>query len=271
MIAKMITKFFKTLFFAFSFGVISLFANESVFAVKAIDEGVFIVGSVKISASKEDGGKFIITLDGIGDEFLNFTFIKTGEFMIGANKNLSYSVSRFFQPILGREKKRFLVQGISNNSDDSRVCYTVSVLATKMKCEDKKSINILELHGEIKNGINNFFKAVDKYPYLSITKNSIENFYWKPWRDSLWVNCKISEAETLVTILFSLREKEFIAWQLLKTHEGITFVEYASDEELFWLDEDGDGIFDSYGVYDDAENKLHFYKTEVVKNMFSSR
>lgn len=89
-----------------------------------------------------------------------------------------------------------------------------------------------------------------------------EYFFCEQWEKKLKVF--YTKKDGVVRVLVVFKEKvggHFIFWEIIRKDDVILHYEYASDEKIFWLDTDGDGIFDEAIKIGELKNPM-FYNLE---------
>ncbi|MCR5183088.1 MAG: hypothetical protein K6B46_00095 [Opitutales bacterium] len=171
-------------------------------------------------------------------------------------------------PIPGRNGKRHL----SGREDSFCKQYTLS-LSSPSVCEmDKVFIDYIREFNKLclKEDFDNFEKVFSSNRNGVFCQEKGRKFlFWRSIKNGVTVVYSKEEKKTRVFIIF--REKNnanFIAWEIIKKENEFFYYEYVSDEQTFWLDFDGDGMYDKAARYDEF-GELVFYelKKELIQSV----
>lgn len=93
------------------------------------------------------------------------------------------------------------------------------------------------------NAPDSFLRMFEKYPALYSTDETKSTAFFMPRRHELAIAIATQKKTKDATVYFSpLGQKDFFLWRIALINGKTIVIEYASKENLFWVDEGGDGI-----------------------------
>ena len=172
-------------------------------------------------------------------------------------------------PIVGRNGKRHF----SYHKDSFFAQYMLSPFYPK-NGEDNIFANYIKEFRNLclKQDFDKVFRFEKETCGILYQKNDHKFLFWKPFRGKLTIFYGNEKETKRILIVFKEENgTNFIAWEIIKKKDKFFYYEYASDEQIFWLDVDGDGLFDKAAKYNEFGN-LVFYelKKELIQSMVIS-